>query len=445
MSKALAVIILAAGKGTRMNSSRPKVLHDLAGLPLISHVLSSVRELKPKDIIVVLSPEQQEVKSVLDSCHVVYQAKALGTGDAVKAAVGALGEFDGTVLIAFGADPLIGSGTLKKITNARNIEDPPDVVVFGFKAPTPNTYGRLLQNSQGGLQKIVEATEAEDINQFIELYNGGAMAIDGKKLPIFLDCLEANNSKGEYYLTDIVEISNQDGGYVSVVEGDESEALGIDTQQDLARAENIMQSRLRSQMMSNGVSFLAPETVFLSYDTKIGRDSIVYPHVVFGKGVHIGENCEIKSFSHIEGAKVGNGSIIGPYARLREGTDISNDVRIGNFVEVKKSQIGEGSKVNHLSYVGDAEIGAATNIGAGTITCNYDGVRKYTTKIGSNTFIGSNVALVAPVEVGDSAIVGAGSTITKTVPENAIALTRTEMRQVSGGASRFRAKKQSKE
>ena len=183
----------------------------------------------------------------------------------------------------------------------------------------------------------------------------------------------------------------------------------------------------------------------LSYDTKIGRNSIVYPHVVFGKGVNIGENCEIKSFSHIEGAKVGNGSIIGPYARLREGTDISNDVRIGNFVEVKKSQIGEGSKVNHLSYVGDAEIGAATNIGAGTITCNYDGVRKYTTKIGSNTFIGSNVALVAPVEVGDSAIVGAGSTITKTVPENAIALTRTEMRQVSGGASRFRAKKQSKE
>ena len=206
-----------------------------------------------------------------------------------------------------------------------------------------------------------------------------------------------------------------------------------------------MQSRLKSQMMSEGVSFVAPETVFLSYDTKIGRDTRVHPHVVFGKGVYIGENCEIKSFSHIEGAKVGNSAIIGPYARLREGADIGNEARIGNFVEVKKSQIGEGSKVNHLSYVGDAEIGASTNIGAGTITCNYDGFHKYTTKIGSNTFIGSNVALVAPVEVGDGAIVGAGSTITKAVPEDSIALTRTETRQVSGGASRFRAKKQSKE
>ena len=318
-------------------------------------------------------------------------------------------------------------------------------MVFGFKAPTPNTYGRLLQNSQGELQKIVEAAEAGCINQSIELYNGGAMAIDGHKLPGFLDCLEASNSKGEYYLTDIIEISNQNGGYVSIVEGDKTEALGIDTQQDLAKAENIMQSRLKSQMMSKGVSFVAPETVFLSYDTKIGRDTRVHPHVVFGKGVYIGENCEIKSFSHIEGAKVGNGSIIGPYARLREGADIGNGARIGNFVEVKKSQIGEGSKINHLSYVGDAEIGASTNIGAGTITCNYDGFHKYTTKIGSNTFIGSNVALVAPVEVGDGAIVGAGSTITKAVPEDSIALTRTETRQVSGGASRFRAKKQSKE
>ena len=445
MSKALAVVILAAGKGTRMKSSKPKVLHDLAGLPLISHVLSSVKELKPKDIVVVLSPEQKEVKSVLDGCHVVYQVNPLGTGDAVKAAVEALGQFDGTVLITFGADPLIGSGTLRKITDARSIEDPPDVVVFGFKAPTPNTYGRLLQNSQGELQKIVEAAEAGCINQSIELYNGGAMAIDGHKLPGFLDCLEASNSKGEYYLTDIIEISNQNGGYVSIVEGDKTEALGIDTQQDLAKAENIMQSRLKSQMMSEGVSFVAPETVFLSYDTKIGRDTIVHPHVVFGKGVYIGENCEIKSFSHIEGAKVGNGSIIGPYARLREGADIGNEARIGNFVEVKKSQIGEGSKVNHLSYVGDAEIGASTNIGAGTITCNYDGFHKYTTKIGSNTFIGSNVALVAPVEVGDGAIVGAGSTITKAVPEDSIALTRAETRQVSGGASRFRAKKQAKE
>ena len=302
MSKALAVVILAAGKGTRMKSSKPKVLHDLIGLPLISHVLSSVKELKPKDIVVVLSPEQKEVKSVLDGCHVVYQVNPLGTGDAVKAAVEALGQFDGTVLITFGADPLIGSGTLRKITEARSIEDPPDVVVFGFKAPTPNTYGRLLQNSQGELQKIVEAAEAGCINQSIELYNGGAMAIDGHKLPGFLDCLEASNSKGEYYLTDIIEISNQNGGYVSIVEGDKTEALGIDTQQDLAKAENIMQSRLKSQMMSKGVSFVAPETVFLSYDTKIGRDTRVHPHVVFGKGVHIGKNCELKSFTHIEGA-----------------------------------------------------------------------------------------------------------------------------------------------
>ena len=424
MSKALAVVILAAGKGTRMKSSKPKVLHDLVGLPLISHVLSSVKKLKPKDIVVVLSPEQQEVKPLLDGCHVVYQVNPLGTGDAVNAAVKALGQFDGTVLITFGADPLIGSGTLKKITDARNIEDPPDVVVFGFKAPTPNTYGRLLQNAQGELQKIVEAAEAGCINQSIDLYNGGAMAIDGLKLPSFLDCLEASNSKGEYYLTDIIEISNQNGGYVSIVEGDETEALGIDTQRDLAKAENIMQSRLKSQMMSEGVSFVAPETVFLSYDTKIGRDTRVHPHVVFGKGVYIGENCEIKSFSHIEGAKVGNGSIIGPYARLREGADIGNEARIGNFVEVKKSQIGEGSKVNHLSYVGDAEIGVATNIGAGTITCNYDGKNKHKTIIADGTFIGSNSSLVAPLVLGENSYTGAGSVITKDVPKGKLAVAR---------------------
>ena len=252
------------------------------------------------------------------------------------------------------------------------------------------------------------------------------MAVDGNKLPSFLDYLEASNSKGEYYLTDIIEISNQNGGYVSIVEGDETEALGIDTQQDLAKAENIMQSRLKSQMMSKGVSFVAPETVFLSYDTKIGRDTTVHPHVVFGKGVYIGENCEIKSFSHIEGAKVGNGAIIGPHARLREGADIGNEARIGNFVEVKKSQIGKGSKVSHLSYVGDAEIGASTNIGAGTITCNYDGKDKHQTKIGDNSFVGTNSSLVAPVTIGSNAYVAAGSVITKDVPDNALGVGRAK-------------------
>ena len=445
MSNALAVVILAAGKGTRMNSSKPKVLHELAGLPLISHVLLSVKALKPKETVVVLSHEQEEVKSVLHGVHIAYQAESLGTGDAVKAAFQKLDHFDGTVLVTYGADPLIGIETLEKMVMARDIKNPPDVVVFGFKTQTPKGYGRLLQNAEGRLQKIVEASESENLEQSIELYNGGAMAIDAKKLPVFLDALEATNSKGEYYLTDIIEIANKNGGYVSIVEGDESEALGVDTQQDLATAENIIQSKLREQMMSGGVNFMAPETVFLSYDTIIGRNSRVYPHVVFGKGVTIGENSEIKSFSHIEGARVGDNSVIGPYARLREGTDLDNEARIGNFVEVKKSKIGRGVKVSHLSYIGDAEIGTGTNIGAGTITCNYDGFNKYATKIGSNSFIGSNVALVAPVEVGDGAIVGAGSTITNAVPKDAIAVTRRDTRQVTGGASRFRAKKKSEE
>lgn len=442
MSRPVATIVLAAGKGTRMKSDMPKVLHKIAGRSMIGHVLAALEPLAPERRVVVISPGQDDVAAEVAPARTVIQTEALGTGDAVRAALGALEGFSGTVLVAFGGDPMFTAETLARLAAAREGDNPPDVVVLGFQTDNPDRYGRLVQDDDGRLERIVEVSEAHMIDRPVRLYNAGIMAIDGAKLADLLAGLTTDNAKGEYYLTDIVRIARDRGGYVGVVEAPEEETLGVDSRADLARAEALMQVRLRTAAMEAGVTLVAPETVFLAHDTVIGRDTIVHPNVTFGPGVRIGSGVEIKSFCHLEAATVADGAIIGPYARLRPGAEIGLGAHIGNFVEVKAATIGAGAKANHLSYIGDASVGAGANIGAGTITCNYDGFSKFRTEIGAGAFIGSNTALVAPVTIGDGAIIGAGGTVTQSVEADALAVVRGEARVVPGGAARFRSKRQ---
>ena len=441
MRQSLSALVLAAGKGTRMNSRKPKVLHEIAGLPLVCHVIEAIKPLQPDNIVVVIPLGHENIGEAVKPTCIKIQENALGTGNAVKCGLTDLKTLSGTVLVAFGADPMITTETLKKMIEAREVENPPDVVVLGFRTENPDGYGRLVLGDDGKLERIVEVSEAHTIDKPVELYNAGVMAINGTKIAGFIEELSPENGKKEYYLTDIVEIALAKGGYATVVEGEETETLGVDSRADLARAEAMMQARLRLRMLSNGVTLISPETNFFSYDTVIGKDSIIHPNVVIGKNVRIGEAVEIKSFSHLEGAIISNEVVIGPYARLRPGTEIDNGVKIGNFVEIKKAKIGEGAKINHLSYVGDANVGQNANIGAGTITCNYDGFAKHVTVIGDGVFIGSNTSLVAPVEVGDNAIIGAGSTITKSVDENALSVVRGELKELPNGAKRFRSRR----
>jgi len=442
MSAPVAIIVLAAGKGTRMKSDMPKVLHKIAGRSMIGHVLAALEPLAPERRVVVISPGQDDVAAEVAPVETAIQHEARGTGDAVRAALGALEGFNGTVLVAFGGDPMFTTDTMARLAAAREGDNPPDVAVLGFETDNPDRYGRLVQDADGRLERIVEISEAHMIDRPVRLYNAGIMAIDGAKLADLLAGLTTDNAKGEYYLTDIVEVARSRGGYVSVVEAPEEETLGVDSRADLARAEALMQRRLRETALEAGVTLVAPETVFLAHDTVIGRDTIVHPNVIFGPGVTIGSGVEIKSFCHLEAATVADGAIIGPYARLRPGAEIGLGAHIGNFVEVKAATIGAGAKANHLSYIGDATVGAGANIGAGTITCNYDGFSKFRTEIGAGAFIGSNTALVAPVTIGDGAIIGAGGTVTQSVEADALAVVRGEARVVPGGAARFRSKRQ---
>jgi bifunctional UDP-N-acetylglucosamine pyrophosphorylase/glucosamine-1-phosphate N-acetyltransferase len=442
MPHPISAIILAAGKGTRMKSDLPKVLHLIAGKPMIGHVLAALEPLCPERSVVVISPGQDAVAAAVAPATIAVQHEARGTGDAVSAALDALLGFDGTVLVAFGADPLITTGTLRRMVEARDRIDPPDVVVLGFQTDDADRYGRLVQDAEGRLERIVEVSEAHTIDRPVRLYNAGIMAIDGAKLAGLLGGLDTRNAKGEYYLTDIVAIALAQGGYVAVVEAAETETLGVDSRGDLARGEALMQQRLRAAVMESGVTMVAPETVFLSYDTVIGRDSILYPNITIGPKVMIGERVVIKSFCHLEDAMVADGAIIGPYARLRPGAEIGGGAHVGNFVEIKAASIGAGAKVHHLSYIGDASVGPGANIGAGTITCNYDGFLKHRTEIGAGAFIGSNTALVAPISIGAGAIVGAGSTVTQSVAADALVVVRGVAKLVPDGATRFRSKRQ---
>jgi bifunctional UDP-N-acetylglucosamine pyrophosphorylase/glucosamine-1-phosphate N-acetyltransferase len=438
-SSSLAVVVLAAGMGTRMKSDRPKVMHAVAGRSLIGHVLDSVKALKPDRLVVVIGPDGQAVAREVAPVATAIQHDRLGTGDAVKAARKALRGFTGDVLVIYGDSPFLSTPTLKKmIRRRRSGAVPPAVVVLGFRPQDPARYGRLVLDATGGLERIVEWREANEAERAIGLCNSGVMAIDGRHLFKLLDRVTNDNAKGEYYLTDLVGLARARKLTAAVIEAPEEELLGIDSREGLARAETLMQARLRARAMENGATLVAPETVFFSTDTKLGRDVTVGPHVVFGPGVSVGDGAEIRSFSHLEGAQVGEGAIVGPFARLRPGTRVGAAGHVGNFVELKNTTLGAGAKANHLAYLGDASIGAKANIGAGTITCNYDGFLKTRTVIGAGAFTGSNSTLVAPVRLGAGAYVAAGSVITEDVEADAMAFGRARQVAKPGRARAFR-------
>ncbi len=432
-------IVLAAGEGTRMRSSRPKVLHAIAGRSLLAHVLDAVRKAGGTMTAVVVGPGADavaaEAKRVLPDAEIFVQTQRRGTAHAVLAAKDALARRPDDVLVIFGDTPLIRPQTLIRIREA--LAEGAAVVVLGFRPSNPAGYGRLVLE-RGELAAIREELDASPSERTIELCNGGLMAFAGPTALEILERIGNDNRKGEYYLTDAVAIARAMGHKAMVVETEEDDVRGINTNEQLADTEAALQRRLRHAAMEAGVTLVAPETVFLSSDTKFGRDVVVEPFVVFGPGVTVEDNAVIRSFSHLDRAHVGKGALVGPYARLRPGTRLHENVHIGNFVEVKEAVIEAGAKANHLSYIGDATVGAGANVGAGTITCNYDGVRKHRTEIGRNAFIGSNSALVAPVKIGEGAYVGSGSVITDDVPADALAVGRGRQAVKEGWARRLR-------
>jgi bifunctional UDP-N-acetylglucosamine pyrophosphorylase / glucosamine-1-phosphate N-acetyltransferase len=438
MSKT-AVIVLAAGLGTRMKSKLPKVMHPLAGRPMISHLMETVEGLDPENVCVVIGDFMNSVSEAVSPFPTAVQSERLGTAHAVLSAREIIGDFDGDVLVIFGADPLITLSTLEQLLDVRS--QGASVAVLGFRPDDPGLYGRLIEGEDGNLEAIVEAKDATDGQLEIDLCNSGVMAIDGAVLWGLLERIGNDNAKGEYYLTDIIGLARADGLTCAVWEGDADELIGIDSRADLAEAEAILQDRLRFEAMAGGVTMTDPTTVFLSYDTVIGQDVSIGPNVFFGPGVSIGEGATINAFSHLEGATVSPRASVGPFARLRPGTNLGEASKVGNFVEIKNAVIEPAAKISHLSYIGDAEVGAGANIGAGTITCNYDGYFKSKTVIGKGAFIGSNTALVAPVTIGEGAVVGAGSTLSKDVDADALGLTRASYRQVDGWAKINRERK----
>jgi bifunctional UDP-N-acetylglucosamine pyrophosphorylase/glucosamine-1-phosphate N-acetyltransferase len=436
----LAVIILAAGLGTRMRSALPKVMHVAAGRTLIGHVLTAVAKLEPERTIVVKGPADRgidgEIERYLPRAVTADQHERRGTGHAVLMARGALDGFTGTVLIVFGDCPNVRTETLEQLLATLGPETPLSVV--GFEAAVPFGYGRLIIRGKKGLMAIREELDASPKERVLTLCNSGIMAIDSRLMHQLLPKIGTGNAKGEIYVTDLVELAVRDKKHVGHIVAAEEEVQGVNTRAQLAQVAAVMQHRLRGQAMAQGATLIAPETVFLSADTRLGKDVVIEPHVVFGPGVEIADGVSVRSFCHIEGTRIETGAIIGPFARLRSGTTIAEDAHIGNFVEIKKAAIGRGAKANHLAYVGDARVGAGANIGAGAITCNYDGFGKYVTDIGEQAFIGSNSSLVAPVKIGDRAYVGSGSVVSRDVEADALAIERAEFTVKPGWAARFR-------
>lgn len=433
----ISLVILAAGKGTRMKSDLPKVLHGIAGAPMLVHAMKSGAVLDPERTIVVAGHGADLVEAAAkdwdETAEVVIQAEQLGTGHAVDQARAALADFDGDVIVLYGDTPFIRAETLDAMIAARGKHD---VVVLGFEAADPGRYGRLRMNGET-LEEIVEFKDADDATRAITLCNSGVVAAKASTLFDLLSAVGNDNASGEYYLTDIVSIARARGLSATAVTCDEAETLGVNSRAELASANALFQSRMRAELMENGVSFDAPDTVHFSHDTLIGPDTVIEPNVVFGPGVTVENGATIRAFSHLEGCHVSRGAIVGPYARLRPGAELAENVRIGNFVEVKNAQIDAGAKVNHLSYIGDAHVGEKTNIGAGTITCNYDGVFKHKTTIGKGVFVGSNTMLVAPVSLGDESMTASGAVITKDVPEGALAVARAPQENKPGLARRM--------
>ena len=432
-----ALILLAAGKGTRMNSDLPKVLHPIAGEPMLIHAMAAGASLDPERTVVVAGHGADQVRRAAEAfdatCTVVEQAEQLGTAHAVAQAGSALTGFDGTAIVLYGDTPFIRTETLEQMQSALVSHD---IVVLGFEAADPARYGRLIRSGDA-LDKIVEYKDASDEERAITLCNSGVIACKSELLFDLAAAVDNNNAAEEYYLTDIIAIARARGLSATVVTCDESETLGINSRAELAQAEAAFQTRARAEALENGVTLAAPDTVFFARDTAIGRDTQVEPNVFFGPGVTVETGATIRAFSHLEGCHVSRGSIVGPYARLRPGAELAEDVRIGNFVEIKNAQLAEGAKVNHLSYIGDATVGRQTNIGAGTITCNYDGVMKHHTHIGAGAFIGSNTMLVAPVSIGDGALTGSGSVITSDVEPDALALARAPQVEKPGMARKL--------
>ena len=425
-----------------MKSDLPKVLHRVANRPMISHLLDALSAISSERTVVVVAPGMTQLVDAVAPADTAVQTEALGTGHAVLAARDQMQDFTGDVLVLFGDTPLLTAETMQDMLTARRAAENPAVVVLGFRPDDPAEYGRLVTAADGGLEAIVEFKDASDAQREIGLCNAGIMAIDGNHLFALLDAVGNDNANGEYYLTDIVELARDRGLRCAVVEAADSvEVMGVNSRAQLAEAEAAMQARLRDRAMAGAVTMTDPETVWLSADTKIGRDVIIGPNVFFGTGVTIADNVEIKAFCHIDGAEVASGVSIGPFARLRPGAKLERNVHVGNFVEIKQALVEEGAKVNHLSYVGDARIGPRANVGAGTITCNYDGFFKELTDIGADAFIGSNTALVAPVKVGDGATVGAGSVITSDVEADALAVARGRQKSIAGWASAFRKRR----
>lgn len=442
---ATALIVLAAGQGTRMNSDLPKVLHKVASAPLMVHALKSGASLAPERQIVVAGHGAAEVTKAAqdwdEEIKVVLQEEQLGTAHAVAQARPALDGFKGDAIILYGDTPFIRPETLEAMVEARRTHD---VVVLGFEAADPGRYGRLVMNGDK-LERIVEFKDASEAEPAITLCNSGVVCADADVLFDLIDKVGNDNASGEYYLTDIVGLAWDTSRSATAVTCAEAETMGVNTRAQLAEAEAEFQSTMRAEALENGVTLTAPETVFFAHDTIVGRDTIIEPNVVFGPDVTVESGAVIRAFSHLEGCHVSRGAIIGPYARLRPGAEIGEEAHIGNFVEVKNAQIHEGAKANHLTYIGDATVGKGTNIGAGTITCNYDGFFKHHTEIGERAFIGSSTMLVAPVRVGNGAMTGSGSVITKDVEDGALALGRAAQVNKPGMAEKLfdmlRAKK----
>ena len=431
-----ALIVLAAGKGTRMLSDRPKVLHEVAGAPLLWHALRSGLALDPARIVVVTGHGAEAVEATAQEfadVTCVRQEEQLGTGHAVLQARAALDGFEGEAVVLYGDTPFVRPETLERMIAARTDAD---LVVLGFEAADPGRYGRLVLRD-GTLERIVEFKDATEEERAITLCNSGIVVASAPVLFDLLDGVGNDNAAGEYYLTDIVALARDRGLTAAAVACDEAETLGINSREELAEAERIFQQTARAEALAEGVALPAPETVIFGFDTVIGRDATVEPYVVFGPGVTVETGARIRAFSHLEGCHVSRGAVVGPYARLRPGAELAEDTRVGNFCEIKNAEICEGAKVNHLSYIGDARIGAGTNVGAGTITCNYDGVFKHRTEVGERAFIGSNTMLVAPVTVGDEAMTASGSVITRDVPDGALAVARGRQENKPGFARRL--------
>lgn len=435
-----AVIILAAGMGTRMKSATPKVLHKVAGRPILGHVIAAARGAGASRIVVVTSPDGAAVReyAAQEGAESVIQEQQVGTGHAANCAAVALAGFSGVVAVSYGDMPLLTSKTFEASYNAQKSAG---MAIVAFDAKDPAAYGRVILDRDGFLDHIVEFKDANEAERAVTLCNAGLLAADAKSFFRWAAKLKNDNAQKEYYLTDIPLLARAEGVVCAVARTDEEEVMGVNSRAELALAEAAMQCRLREAALAAGVGMTAPETVYLSFDTVLEADVQIDPFVVFGPGVVVQSGAHIKAFTHLEGAEVHKGAIVGPYARLRPGAVIEEDVHIGNFVEVKKARIEKGAKANHLSYIGDARVGSGANIGAGTITCNYDGFDKHHTDIGAGAFIGSNTALVAPVKVGDGAITGAGSTITRDVEANSLAVERAAQKHLSDWAAKFRARK----